>query len=110
MAEAKLNKPDHTLGFIPSETRDAVFLGNPVLDSMMHVILALGAEVWAGKRRLKVVESLLAAKQPVTAETIEAYVPTSDEEKAWTAERDQIIQLSFGGLVNGGGASKAPAR
>jgi hypothetical protein len=109
MAEAKVDKTDHTTGFIPSETRDAVFLGNPVLDNMMHAILALGAEVWAGRRRLKVVESLLAAKQPVTPEAIEAYVPTPDQEKAWQAERDQMIQLSFGALVNGG-ASKAPAR
>jgi hypothetical protein len=109
MAEAKVDKTDHTTGFIPSETRDAVFLGNPVLDNMMHAILTLGAEVWAGRRRLKVVESLLAAKQPVTPETIEAYVPTPEQAKAWEAERDQIIQLSFGGLVNGG-ASKARAR
>ncbi len=109
MADAKPGKPVHTTDFIPSATRDAVFLGNPILDNMMHAILALGAEVWADKRRLKVIESLLSARQPVTAETIEAFVPTAAQEKAWAAERDAMIQTTFGVLVNGSGG-KAPTR
>jgi hypothetical protein len=110
MANASNGSADYATDFIPSQTREAVFLGNPVLDKMMDAILALGAEVWADKRRLKVIESLLAAKQPVTAETIEAYVPTAEQLKAWAEERDTMIQLAFGGLVNTGGAPKAPVR
>ena len=104
------SSPAYTTDFIPSQTREAVFLGNPLLDKMMHAILALGAEVWADKRRLKVIESLLATKQPVTAEAIETYVPTPEQLKAWAEERDAMIQLAFGGLVNAGGAPEAPVR
>ena len=99
MPDVKSQKPTHTVDFIPSQTRNAVFLGSPVLDGMMHAILALGAEMWADKRRLKIIESLLSAKRDVTFESIEAYVPTPEQEKAWTAERDQMIKTTFGSLV-----------
>jgi len=65
MAQSKSSRPTHTVDFIPSATRDAVFLQNPVLDNMMHAILARGAEVWADERRLKIIESLLDAKRGV---------------------------------------------
>ena len=107
MAETTSSKPTHTVDFIPSATRNAVFLGNPVLDNMMHAILALSAEVWADKRRLKVIESLLTAKREVTFESIEQYVPTAEQEKAWAAERDLMIKTTFGVLMNGAGAPGA---
>jgi hypothetical protein len=100
MADTASSRPTYTVEFIPSTTRAAVFLGNPVLDSMMHSILALGAEVWADKRRLKIIESLLASKREVTFESIEAYVPTPEQEKAWAAERDLMIKSTFGGLLS----------
>jgi hypothetical protein len=34
-----------------------------------------------------------------TADRIEAYVPTPEEDKAWNAERDQMVKESFGPLV-----------
>jgi hypothetical protein len=102
MADKTASGPTYTVDFIPSATRNAVFLGNPTLDNMMHAMLALGAEVWADKRRLKIIESLLSAKREVNFESIETYVPTPEQEKAWAAERDQMIKTTFGVLVNGG--------
>jgi len=102
MADTTNARPTYTVDFIPSTTRNAVFLGNPVLDNMMHSIIALGAEVWADKRRLKIIEALLASKRDVTLESIEAYVPTPEQEKAWAAERDLMIKSTFGALLNGG--------
>jgi hypothetical protein len=98
---AETAPPTYTVEFIPSATRNAVFLGNPTLDNMMHAILALGAEVWADKRRLKVIESLLTGKREVSFDSIESYVPTPDQEKAWAAERDLMIKTTFGALLNG---------
>jgi hypothetical protein len=108
MANATSSKDTHTVDFIPSETRNAVFLGNPNLDNMMHAIIALGAEIWADKRRLKVIEALLSAKQHVTLEAIEAYVPTPEQEKAWTEERDLMIKTTFGVLVSAAPAPRTP--
>ncbi len=101
MTESSAPRPTYTAEFIPSTTRNAVFLGNPILDGMMHSILALGAELWADKRRLKIIESLLTEKREVSFESIEHYVPTPEQEKAWTAERDLMIKTTFGALLNG---------
>jgi hypothetical protein len=99
MPELNSKRPTYTVDFIPGDTRNSVFLGNPLLDGMVTSLLALGAEVWAGKRRLKVIESLMAAKREVTPAAIEAYVPTPEEERAWEAERDQLVKLFFGSLL-----------
>jgi hypothetical protein len=102
MADATSSRPTYAVDFIPTSTRNGVFLGNPVIDNMMHAIIALGAEVWADKRRLKIIESLLEAKIEVTRASIEAYMPTPEQEKAWAAERDLMIKSTFGALVNAG--------
>ncbi len=98
MPELNSKRPTHTVDFIPGDTRNSVFLGNPLLDGMVTAIMALGAEVWANKRRLKVIESLMAAKREVTPAAIEAYVPSPEEERGWEAERDQLVKLMFGSL------------
>jgi len=99
MADSNAHRPTYTVEFIPSATRNAVFLGNPTLDGMMHAILAIGAEVWADKRRLKIIESLMTAKREVNFDSIESYLPTPEQEKAWAAERDLMIKNAFGPFI-----------
>ncbi|MCB2109241.1 MAG: hypothetical protein KDE14_16135 [Rhodobacteraceae bacterium] len=110
MPKLNSDRATHTVSFIPGDTRGTVFLGNPVLDNMMHVIFAMGAEMWTTKRRLKIVESLLAAKRDVTPEAIENYVPTPEEDAAWTAERDSIVKTMYSALtqVANSGATAPP--
>ena len=103
MPDASGSRPTYTVEFVPSATRNAVFLGNPVLDGMMHAILALGAEVWADRRRLKIIESLMTAKREVSFESVESYVPTPEQEKAWALERDLMVKTTFGAMVTAGG-------
>ena len=64
MAVKKLetDRATFTSDFIESDTERAVFLGDPLLDNMMSSLLALGSEVWATRRRMKVLEALLAAR------------------------------------------------
>ena len=109
MAETKSKRPTHTVDFVPGDTLGAVFLGNPILDNMMHTVLALGAELWAAKRRIKVIESLLAAKKDVTPSTIEAYIPSAEQLAEWTAERDLMIKMTYGKFASGGTPASAPA-
>ena len=69
---------------------------------MMTAMIALGSEVWANRRRMKIIEALLEKKGSVTAEMIETYMPTEEEETAWQAERDQFIKATFGALTRAG--------
>ena len=102
MAETKFDRPTYTSDFIKSDTDKAVFLGNVLFDNMMTSMIALGSEVWANRRRMKVIEALLEKKGSVTAEMIETYMPTKEEEAAWQAERDQFIKAAFGALAREG--------
>ena len=81
--------------FIPADTDAAVFLGNPHIDNLMSVVIALGAEIWADRQRMKVVERLLETEGKATTAMIEAYVPTDAEKEAWEAERMEMVERVY---------------
>ena len=81
--------------FIPADTDSAVFLGNPHIDNLMSVVIALGAEIWADRQRMKVVERLLETEGKATTEMIEAYVPTAAEKEAWETERMAMVERVY---------------
>ena len=81
--------------FIAADTDAAVFLGNPHIDNLMSVVIALGAEIWADRQRMKVVERLLETEGKATAAMIEAYVPTDAEKEAWEAERMEMVERVY---------------
>lgn len=97
----KTDRPTYASDFIPSDVERAVFLGNPVLDNMMTSLIAMGAEVWANRRRMKVVEALLAEKG-ITSEMVEQYMPTADQEAEWQQDRDRFIDLTYSPLLREG--------
>jgi hypothetical protein len=101
MANPEAKHPKVAIEAIPSDINNAVFLGNGVLDNVMSCVVAMGAELWATKRRLKVVESML-AKNGVTHAAIEAYVPTAEEAVLWEKDRDRFIDLTLGWMANDG--------
>ena len=49
-----------------SDIDSAVFTGNAHIDNLMSVVIALGAEIWAGQQRTHIIESLLETKGKVT--------------------------------------------
>ena len=93
------NRPTYTTDAIPSDVKNSLFLGNPALDNLMSCVIAMGAEVWATKRRLHVMQAVM-SKHGITPEMIEKYVPTAEEAKAWEADRDRFVDLTFGPLAN----------
>lgn len=99
MATQKQNRPRYAAEAIPSDVKNSVFLGNPILDNVVSSLIAMGTEMWATKRRLKVIEAVM-AKKGITNEMIEQYVPSETETAAWEADRDRFIDLTFGPLAN----------
>lgn len=93
------SRPTYAIDFIPANTHDSVFLGSPAFDHAIRLNIVLGSEAWVAKRRLKIVESLVAKNIMPTAARIEAYVPTDAENKAWSTERNQFIKDNFGPLI-----------
>jgi hypothetical protein len=82
---------------VPYDFGAQELLGNPALDNVVTCMVAMGAEMWATKRRLSALEAVLAA-QGVSASAVSDYVPTEQQEQEWEAERDRFIQLALSPL------------
>jgi hypothetical protein len=93
---ATTNKP---LGaesdFIKGDFDNMVMLGHPMIDSLMQMVIALGAEVWSGQKRVKVIEQLLATEGKVTPDMIEKYVASEEEQVQWAAERKAMVDRVY---------------
>jgi hypothetical protein len=88
--------------YVKGDIERAVFLGNPHIDAMMSTIQAVGAELWSSRRRLYVVEALLEKKIPVTQDSIQRYMPTSQEDARWKADRDRFIDAMYSPMLRTG--------
>jgi hypothetical protein len=87
--------PSYSSPAIRSDTDKQVWLGNPHLDNLMTMMIALSAEVWASRQRTAIMEKLLAAKGVVAAEAVERYSPTPEEFAQWEAERQAMAERIF---------------
>ncbi len=81
--------------YLKGDTDNMVMLGHPMIDSLMKIVIALGAEMWSGQKRVKIIESLLASEGKVTPEMIERYVPTEEEEAQWAADRKAMVERVY---------------
>ena len=100
--EDKFNgRKTYVSDFIRCDLDRAAFLGNPLIDHLFTALQSLGAEVWTNRRRMYVLESLLAQKG-VTSEMIEKYVPTIEEEARWKADRDRMVRTMYAPFLRSG--------
>jgi hypothetical protein len=88
---AKSDRPTYTADYVRADYDAAVFMGNPLLDSMYTSLTALSAHVWAVQRRMRIVEILLEKNGSVTRDMIEKYVPTKEEAAQLMKERDAFV-------------------
>ena len=93
--------------FIKGDSDNMVMLGHPMIDSLMQMVIALGAEMWSGQQRVRIIESLLASEGKVTLEMIEQYVPTEEEEGRWAAERKAMVDRVYSVMSRNTAAANA---
>jgi len=99
MAPKSDQRQTHASDYIEGDWRRSVFLGNAHVDNLMTALLGLGGEYWAMRRRLMVVEKLLASRCGIDADDIERYMPDAEEQAAWDHRRDDFIERVFAVLV-----------
>lgn len=85
--------------YIKHDVEEAVMLGNPHLDNLMTIVVALGSEIWAGRQRLNVIESLLESEGKVTQDMVEQFVPSEEQEARWEADREAMVQRVYSVLA-----------
>lgn len=101
MATTDAERKGYVADFIKADTDKAVFLGNAMMDDMMTALIALGAETWATRRRMKITEILFEKKGKITREMVEQYQLTPEDTKALEAERDAFIATVYGHFARG---------
>jgi hypothetical protein len=99
MAPEATSAPASAAAFIKGDWDQSRFIDVPHVDNLMTALVGLGGEHWALRRRMLVIESLLARTGTLRAADIEAYEPTAAEAQAWAAERDDFIRRVFGVLT-----------
>jgi hypothetical protein len=99
MSKPAETRETFTAEAIPSDIENGLFLGNPVLDNVVSCLIAMSAEMWATKRRLKVMEAVI-AQHGIPSEKIEQYAPTAEQNAEWEKERDRFVTLVLGSLSN----------
>lgn len=92
------DRPTYASDYLKGDSENVTFLGNPVLDNVITTLVALSSEMWAGRRRDRVLERLLAEKG-ITTEMIENYRPTAEDDAEWEEERNRFIQATLGPLL-----------
>jgi hypothetical protein len=95
MAENKTKRPEYTADFIKTDADKAVMTGNPHIDNLMTTVVALGAELWASRRREAILEKMLEEKGVINRAKMEAYVPSKADAEAEDKERDAFIKRIY---------------
>ena len=91
-------------GFIFADSDNISLFPEQVIDNLMHVSIALGAELWTMRRRLLTMERVL-EKAGVSGNDMEQYQPDAATLAAWAEEREIFIRRTFGALERRGGAN-----
>ena len=95
------NRQTYTVEAIPTDIANGVLTGDSGVDKLVSCMIAMGTELWATQRRLKVVEAVM-AKGGITQEMIEQYVPSAEEAAAWERDRNRFVDLTFSPLGDDG--------
>jgi hypothetical protein len=84
---------------IKAHTDKATFLADPVVDSLVTVVLELGAQVWTDRKRIRTLEALLVNQGVTQPNAVETFLFPIEQDEAWRAERDEFIQTTFAALM-----------
>jgi len=75
------------------------FLGDPMLDRVMKVVMAVARENYVTKDRLALVEKKLSEQGILSIESIDSFSPSPDEEAEIKKRRDEYVSSILRPLV-----------
>ena len=72
MADTKTDRPTYAADYIKGDFEQAVYLDDVHSDNLMTAFLGLGAEHWALRRRVMVLEKFMAENKVIDPALVEA--------------------------------------
>lgn len=93
---AKENKAQETFttNVYKTDANEVSLLGHAQIDNLATAVVAIGAELWATRKRLLVLESVIDSEG--MHEKVERYSPTEEETERWDAERREMVERLYG--------------
>ncbi len=71
------------------------YFNDPAIDKLAAVVVELAAQVWVMKDRARIIEGMLERGERVTAEAIDHFEPSDEEQQSLRKERDDFISRLF---------------
>ncbi|MCY4157536.1 MAG: hypothetical protein OXF66_08945 [Gammaproteobacteria bacterium] len=87
---------------------DPQYFDHPVLDHLVETVMQLGSELWATRRRLELLEKVLADAGALPGNAVELYMPSAEEAEQEAAKRDAFVRRLYAGFARGGEQQQAP--
>lgn len=87
---------------------DPQYFDHPVLDHLVETVMQLGSELWTTRRRLELLEKVLADAGALPEDAVEQYMPSSAEVSGEAARRDAFVRRLYAGFARGGEVQEAP--
>ena len=84
------------------------YFDHPVLDHLVETAMQLGSELWATRRRLELLEKVLANAGALSEHAVDLYMPSAEEAREEATKRDAFVQRLYAGFARGGEAREAP--
>ena len=87
---------------------DPQYFDHPVLDHLVETVMQLGSELWTTRRRLELLEKVLAEAGALPEDAVEQYMPSAAEVSGEAARRDAFVRRLYAGFARGGEVQEAP--
>ena len=84
------------------------YFDHPVLDHLVETVMQLGSELWTTRRRLELLEKVLADAGALPDNAVELYMPSAEETEEEAARRDAFVRRIYAGFARGGEVQEAP--
>jgi hypothetical protein len=95
--------------YIDHGSASYTFMADPIVDALIQVVLELGAETWITRRRMLVLERVMATHGVLPELAVETYIPTAEDDAAWREERDRMMRSVYAALARRPGVGDAAA-
>ena len=68
---------------------------DPAMDTLLAIVVSLGAEVYVLRDRLRIIEEMLEAEGTISRADVGAYKPTPEEEEEIRKDNDAFMARLF---------------
>ena len=69
---------------------DPQYFDHPVLDHLVETVMQLGSELWTTRRRLELLEKVLADAGALPDDAVELYMPSAEEVEEEAVRRGRL--------------------